>query len=347
MFGLLHIAKQHFGDNWHNEVGFLTDTALKDWQPFALPKCLRVIIGVDSPGHWALLAIHFGFDGLLYDGMENSVVKKRAACAMDILRTTLELEMKEVVSAGVSPQSDDWSCGMRVLACADAILRANQPMLEVKSMDLHGLATVLEASARASGLVILGGGQVDASQTDGNGAPALSAGYPPLPSAKANQAPAGQTSGACSSVHPPIGSAPANAAPLGGQLVAHEPSKENNRKTIAAGRQAAARAGIDYNKTWQRAHAAGNINMPEGHWDAFCIAVAKGGVNPCRDSAVLSTCLLCLFLPCLNRLWRMPFTISRIRCPANRYGLDVQRCAKSSKEFARVCRGERLRRVVW
>lgn len=116
IFGLLEIFNRTFKAGLWNQHVCVVDIESKNAKTLVAMQQVDLILGIIcSDYHWAfsLTSYQMG-ETLLFDGKKNPVIQEKAAAWHDSLPKPEDGKLDFMI-AMVPPQSDNWSCGHRVL----------------------------------------------------------------------------------------------------------------------------------------------------------------------------------------------------------------------------------------
>ena len=113
-----------------------------------------IIFGIwASEHHWAALVVNKG-QGVVFDGKADKDCFNQAAAFMQHMREAGHLVTRQLLAGRCPPQTDNWSCGHRVIVCilADVAGTGQVPQaLDESALSQAHVQALLEDSSQATG----------------------------------------------------------------------------------------------------------------------------------------------------------------------------------------------------
>ena len=304
LHGLVAIAKNEFGGCWPEHLAIIDCGSEQRNLRLLLHPRARFLVGlVYTEEHWAVLFM--GREcrhAVLFDGLQCPVIQDSAAAFIEgcCKEWWPESGKPQLVLGVAEPQTDNWSCGLRVMISTSLAMNH----FSIHSRLLCKLpAGCFDDSDMDDFIASFHGRKEEDSQQQVSGVVKTERGDLPEPLAETAR---NDASDVPSDLAPP--DVPRDLAPPGTPPCVNRPEASRKRERSStpqaqagrkkvrapskleqqkAGSKIAGQHGIDHNVAFQKQHVAANDLMPKGHWVNFCISVSQGH----RKSLTCKTCL--------------------------------------------------------
>ncbi|CAE7269755.1 unnamed protein product [Symbiodinium sp. CCMP2592] len=261
LHSLVKECRSTWGIHWPRECILLCGTAAELQEPFRLqPLARHVLCVLSTDNHWAVAAGRRAERELLvFDGLQLPGILDLAEAVAEHARERWGQEMI-VVPMKVPRQEDSWSCGHRVLAASQWVLKERCSSWPLQPEE--GCLALLDSQA---GVKKEAKEEEEESRDDDQALVAKSGQKRPQVLDDDDE------------------DEDADPAQPARKRRRKLTAKQQQQQIIDQGKKRAAKGGVTFNKNFQSVHSSNKDACPEGHWVKFLTALGKQSSLSCKS----------------------------------------------------------------